>query len=107
MRLIYSTCDYCGQGTHTVRSDGGGYCSLECARKAELAKRSAGKEARQRQDVARQRQADRQANLRVGLALLGIFIGCLCSGCDSPGDLYGPDERSHVAAGHSVAGGGL
>ncbi|WP_395094256.1 hypothetical protein [Armatimonas sp.] len=107
MRLIYSTCDYCGGGTHAIHFDGGGYCCLECARKAELARRSAGKAERVRHDAARARQADQQMHLRVGLALLGLCVAVICSGCETPGDHYGPDERAHVAAGHSVAGGGL
>lgn len=107
MKLIYRTCDYCGQGTHTVRFDGAGYCSCECASQAEISRRRAGRELRARQLVARERQADNHGKLTIGLALLALVLLILCSGCDSPNDAYGPDERAHVAAGHRVAGGDL
>ncbi len=106
MRLVYSTCDYCGQGTHNVHFDGAGYCSHACASQAELIRRREGRELRTRQMVARERQADNRGALTIGLAMLALVL-VVCSGCDSPEDHYGPDERAHVAAGHRVAGGDL
>jgi hypothetical protein len=102
MRTVFCACDYCGRGTHTVRFDGGGYCSHECASGAELAKRRQGKETRLRQDAARTRQADQLGALRVGIGLTCLFLVAVLSGCDSPADHVGPDELAHVRAGHSV-----
>lgn len=104
MRLIYSTCDYCGAGTHKVHFDGGGYCSCECASDAELARRRAGRELRARQIVARERQADTQGALTIGLALVVLALVAICSGCDAPGDHIGPDERAHIARGRAIGG---
>lgn len=110
MRLIYSTCDYCGAGTHSVRFDGGGYCSHACASAAELARRRGGKDLRTRQIVAREaykatesRKRDQAGSITIGLALLALVL-ILCSGCDSPNDVYGPDERAHIAQGHRIGG---
>lgn len=111
MRLTYSTCDYCGDGTHKVRFDGGGYCSCECASAAELARRRAGRELRTRQIVARQsyqalreRQADVKAGLTIGLAVVALALLAICSGCDAPSDHIGPDERGHIAHGRAIGG---
>ncbi len=103
MRLIYSTCDYCGQGTHKVHFDGAGYCSCECASQAELSRRREGRELRERQAVARERQADTQGALTIVLALAALVL-VICSGCDSPEDHVGPDERGHIARGRAIGG---
>jgi hypothetical protein len=114
MRLIYSTCDYCGQGTHTVQFDGGGYCSTACASRAELAKRNELRDLRTRRDIASTRQAettravDAHRALIAGMGLLCLLLLALIgSGCDSPQDYYGSDERAHVSAGHRIVRDGL
>lgn len=114
MKLIYSTCDYCGQGNHAIRFDGAGYCSLDCASRAEISKRNERRDLRTRRDVASTRQAeqakamDTHRALIAGMGLLCLLLLALIgAGCDSPADYYGPEERAHVAAGHRLAGGGL
>lgn len=114
MKFVYSTCDYCGQGTHTVQFDGAGYCSLDCANRAELANRRELRDLRTRRDIASTRQAETTRAMDAHRALIaGMGLVCLLllalmgSGCDSPQDFYGPEERAHVAAGHRVAGGAL
>lgn len=111
MKFVYSTCDYCGQGTHTVRFDGAGYCSLDCASRAELSKRQDGLALRTRRDVASTRQAETTRAVDAHRALIaGMGLVCLLvllligAGCDSPKDYYGPDERAHVARGHAIGG---
>ena len=101
-RLTFSSCDYCGKHAQTVRFDGGGFCSIDCACGAELARRRQGKETRLRQDAARTRQADQLAAFRVGIGLTCLFLVIAISGCDSPVDHVGPDELAHARAGHRV-----
>lgn len=101
--MIAASCDYCGQGGHRVRFDGGGYCSCECASAAEMARRREGNELRDRQAASRRSYQSTREALLVGLIVLVVALICF-SGCDAPGDHIGPDERSHLAAGHTIGG---
>ena len=57
-----------------------------------------------------ERLARRQSSLIWLTATALIVLGCWLLrgvGPERPTDSYGPDERAHTQAGHSVAGGGL
>ncbi len=83
-------------------TNGEPFCSGECQRaRAEELKRQSREESARR-DAALERQADQAMMVKAGLVALAVLVSATLigkDGLDSPQDHFGPDERSHVAAG--------
>ncbi len=83
-------------------TDGVPFCSGRCQMAFAEQTRQARREQSQRRTAALERQADQAMMVKAGLVALAVLVSATLmgsSGFDAPGDHFGPDERSHVAAG--------
>jgi hypothetical protein len=71
--MNWKTCDHCGAHKgHVIRTNGGGYCSMACVRKAEEAEKALRREARARMEAAR--DARGQISIAASCGLLALLM---------------------------------
>lgn len=99
--MTWSTCDHCGrEHGHVVRTNGGGYCSMDCVREAEEADRALHREARSRMSAARDARGEISVALSCGLLALlmcYLFVPALDrASVNAPSHYAGPKLLAHL-----------